>query len=426
MKSNRRSLAIILAVVAVAFLAYFILVPGPFAQPPGPGGPPGMAGGPPGMAGGPPGMMGRPGMGMGAAGLQWTENEMPKDLLMTYAKFLGQTGLMPVPIPKAFLRDEEGTPQKYTRTGWQQLYNLYEVAVEDIGSPGGRLSREINTQLAVQDNEVEAIEELYRAALDDFWFEISYPTYMPSQVSQDAVTISIDVIMHVKESAQRRYGQLIYDRLKSFDNPGQHRTSFSFITYQGGYWHPYTFQLSPEAVSRWASLWSQNQVRLQLLDSVGDVLSSQVQSAGHSSDTPTQMVYPPEIRNTPEHGYLSAAQRTNFSGGTFRADYAEGWRYTFQFTLGRRQLARLDKAEAQLIGDDGKVHSHTLVRGTRRGPYAGELPAAAGAAQAGAAAGGGVPSGPGAPAAPGMGGPPGRVGPGAQLPPAPPAMPGML
>ncbi len=421
MKSNRRRLAIILAVAAVAFLAYFILVPGPFAQPPGPGGPPGMMGGPPGMMGGPPGMPGMMGgPGMGAAGLQWTETEMPKNLLMTYSKFLGQTGLTPTPIPEAFLRDKKGTPQKYTRTGWQQLHNLYEVAVEDIGSHGGRLSREIRTQLAAQDNELEALEKLYQAALDDFWFEISYPTYTPSQVSQDAVTISLDVIMHVKESAQRRYGQLIYDHLKSFDNPGQHRTPFSFITYQGGYWHPYTFQLSPEAVSRWGSLWSQNQVRLRLLDLAGDVLGSQVQSAGHSSSTPTQMVYPPEIRHTPEHGYLSAAQRTNFSGGTFRADYAEGWQYTFQFTLGQRQLARLDKAEAQLIGDDGKVHSHTLVRGTRRGPYAGELPAVAGAA------GGGAPGGPGGPAAPGIGGLPGMAGPGAQLPPVPPGMPGML
>ena len=185
------------------------------------GGAPGTMGGPPGLErimGGAPGMrgmMGRPGIGMGAAGLRWTESEMPEDLLMTYAKFLGQTGLPPTPIPQAFLRDEEGKPQKYTRTGWQQLYNLYEVAVADMGSHGGRLSREIKTQLVVQDNEVEAVEELYQAVLDDFWFEISYPTYTPSQVSQDAVTISIDVIMHVKESAQRRYGQLIYDRLKA-------------------------------------------------------------------------------------------------------------------------------------------------------------------------------------------------------------------
>ncbi len=404
-------------------------------MPPGPGGPMG----PPGM--GMPGPGGR--MGAGAQGLTWTENEMPEDLQMTYPEFLRKEGLMPVPIPKDLLRDEEDKPKQKSRTHWRQLHNLYkearppEEARAAIGSHGRRLLREIQTQLAVERKESQAINDLYQSALGGFWFEIGYPTYTPSAVTSDNVSISIDVVMHVKESLQRSYGKTIHNRLKKFDNLGEHRTAFSFITYAGGYWHPHTLQLSPAAVAEWGSLWSQNEVRLRLLDGTGRAVASQTQPAGHSSNTPTQIVYPPEVRLTPEHGYLSAAQQTNFSGGKFQADYTKGWRYTFQLPLSLQQLARLDKAEAQLIGADGEAHSTSTVRGTRHGPYAGQLPGAAAAPTRGAGMPGVGPEmgGPGMPPGPEMGrpgGPPpmppgaGRVPPGARVPGPPPPMPGML
>ena len=421
MKLNRRAVFAIVVLVATTFIAYFLFVPGPLAQPPGP---PGQRGAP--GFGGPPGV----GRGMEPVGsaLTWTETPMSEDLQMTYDEFRRKEGLMPVRIPRAFLRDEAGQPRTYSRTEWQQLHNLYREVRPPVelravlGSRGGRLVQEVQTQLAVELKEKAAIQKLYAAALDSFWFEIGYPTYVPSQVTTEGVTISLDVLMHVKKSAQRSYGDLINKSLKRFNNIGQKRMPFSFITYQGGYWHPIVFRLSPEAVAEWEWLWPQNQVRLRLLDGNGELITSQTQPAGHSSSTPTQMVYPPEIRLTPEHEYLSTAQRLNFSGGKFRMDYAEGWRYTFQVPLTLRQLILLDKAEAQLIGADGEVHSSTLVRGTRRGPYAGDIsltPPGALGVEAGVAPEAG---------SPGPGVPPGarRAGPGAQLPPPPPAMPGML
>lgn len=432
MKPKRRVIFIAIVAAVIAFFGYFVLVPTPFAQPPGP-------------PMGPRGMPGRPGrMGVEGGALQWTESEMHEELQMTYSEFLRKEGLMPVGIPRDFLRDKKGKPRKYSRTGWQQLHNLYKEARAPeelralIGSHGGRLLREIQTQLAVERKELAAINNLYQAALGGFWFEINYPTYTPSAVSSYNVIISIDVLMHVKDSLQRSYGEKTYKSLKKFDNAGENRYPFSFITHQGGYWHPYTFQLSPQAVAQWGSLWAQNQVRLRLLDANNKILASQIQPAGHSANTPTQIIYPPEVRLTPEHEYLSAAQRTNFSGGKFRADYAKGWQYTFSLPLRLEQLARLDKAEAQFIGADGEVYSSTSVRGTRRGPYAGQLPMAAAAPTAavpgvrpGVPAAGpevgrpGMPPARARPGAPPI--PPGarRVPPGAQLPPLPPPMPGM-
>jgi len=398
--SNRRRAIIVLASVAIIGALTLVIVIHPLAQPPvdrptgssaggppmpggtlpGPGGGPPMPGGGPPMRGmGPPGMMGAPGGVGGGGNLRWEEHKMPKEKTMTYPEWLNRKGQRPVAIPKWFLREKDGKPRQYTDAEWYQLHTLYAAGKEERGGPGSRLSSEVRKQLAVQQKEAAIPELVYDAGLDHFYFRVTYPTYNIGQVTETGTTIYLDAIMQVAESFSRTYGEFVRKKLAPFSNPGPNRADFYLITYDRGYWRPYHFQLLPETISELNQLWAGNTIRMELLDSSGDVIASQTQSAGHSAETMSEIAYPPEIDLNPSYEYLTEAQRIDFAGNKLQIHNIHGWRYSFSFTLTLRQLAALDKVRVQLLDSDGDVRSESTIVGTRRAPYAGLLGGAAAA-----------------------------------------------
>ncbi len=387
--------------------------------------------GPPGM-GGPPGMMGAPG-GAGGANLRWEEHKMPKEKTMIYPEWLNREGQRPVAMPKWFLREEDGRPQQYTNAQWHQLHALYAAGREGKGGPGSKLSSEVQKQLAVQQKEATVPQPIYEAGLNHFYFRVTYPTYNIGQVTENGTTIFLDAIMQVAESLSRNYGDLVCSKLAPYSNPGPNRSDFYVITYERGHWHPYHFQLLPGTISELNRLWAGNTIKMELLDRSGGAIASQIQSAGHSAETMSEIAYPPEIDLNPGYEYLTAAQQIDFSGNKLQIRNIHGWRYSFSFTLNVQQLARLHKVRVQLLDIDRNVCSESTIVGTRKAPYAGLL-GGAGAAPTGLPSagmpgpGGMGPAGrpPGMPG-PGMMGQPGvRMPPAQQLPPVPPALPGMM
>jgi len=380
----------------------------------------------------PPGMMGARGGVGGAANLRWEEHEMPKEKTMIYPEWLNRESERPVAIPKWFLREEDGKPQQYTDAQWYQLHTLYSGVAREVqrGGPGGKLSSEVQKQLAVQEKEAELPQPIYEAGLNHFYFRVTYPTYDIGQVTEYGTTISLDAIMQVAESLSRNYGEMVRKKLAPYSNPGPNRFDFYLITYQRGPWQPCHFQLLPETVSELDRLWAGNTIRMELLDRSGGVIASQIQSAGHSTETMSEIAYPPEIDLNPGYEYLTEAQRIDFAGNKLEIHNIHGWRYSFSFTLNLQQLARLHKIRVQLRDNQGNVRSESTIVGTGKAPYAGLL-GGAGAAPtglpSGGAAGPGMMQPGGRPAGPGImerGG--ARTLPAQQLPPVPPALPGMM
>ncbi len=367
--NNRRRTIIVLASVAIIGVLTLIIATHPLAQPPT-----GM-GGPPMPGGGPPGMMGARGGGVGAANLRWEEHKMPKEKTMIYPEWLDREGRRPVAMPKWFLREEDGKPQQYTNAQWHQLHTLYIGVAEKVqrGGPGGKLSSEVQKQLAVQQKEATVPEPIYEAGLNHFYFRVTYPTYNIGQVTENSTTISLDAIMQVAESLSRNYGEMARNKLAPYSNPGTNRFDFYLITYQRGYWQPCHFQLLPETVSELNRLWASNTIRMQLLDRSGGAIASQIQSAGHSAETMSEIAYPPEIDLNPGYEYLTEAQQIDFAGNKLQIHDIHGWRYSFSFTLNLQQLARLHKIRVQLLDVGGDVRSENTIVGTARAPYAGLL-----------------------------------------------------
>jgi len=360
-------------------------------------------------------MMGVTGGVGGAGNLRWEEHKMPEEKTMTYPEWLNREGQRPVAIPKWFLREKDGKPQQYTNAQWHQLQTLYAAGKEDKGGPGGKLSSEIQKQLAVQQKEAQLPEPIYEAGLNHFYFRVTYPTYNIGQVTATGTTISLDAIMQVAESLSRNYGELVRKKLAPYSNPGPNRVDFYLITYQRGPWRPYHFQLLPETVSELNRLWAGNTIRMELLDRSGGAIASQVQSAGHSAETMSEIAYPPEIDLNPGYEYLTEAQRIDFAGNKLQIHNIHGWRYSFSFTLNLQQLARLHKVRVQLLDVDGDVRSESTIVGTARAPYAGLLGGAGAAPTALPSAG---MAGPGMMGT--MGGPGGRpMGPSSIRPPTP-------
>jgi len=394
--NDRRHTIIVLCGIALAGILTLIITTHPFAQPP-----PGMMGAPD-MGG--PGMTGARGGVGGAANLRWEEHKMPKEKTMTYPKWLAQEGQGPVPIPRWFLRDEDGKPKEYTDAEWHQLHTLYTGAAieerEAWGGPGGKLIREVQKQLVVEKKEAKLPQSIYEAGLNHFYFRVTYPTYNIGQVTEDGVNISFDVLMHVKESLQRSYGEFVCKKLGPYSNPGANRSDLYVITYQRGYWRPYHFRLLPETIAELNRLWAGNTVKMELLDLTDAVIASQTQSAGHSADTINEIAYPPEIDLNPGYEYLTEAQRIDFAGNKLQIHNIHGWRYSFSFSLDLPQLGRLHKVRVQLLDTDGKVRSESTIVGTAKAPYSGVWGAGAATAPA---AGAGPEAGLGLP---GLGGPP--------------------
>jgi len=344
------------------------------------------------MPGGMPGMMGGGAAGAGADTLRWEEHKMPEEKTMGYPEWLNKQRLDAVPIPRWFLREEDGKPKKYTDAQWYQLYTLYTGVAEraERGAPGGKLISEVQKQLVVQKKEAALPQPIYEAGLDHFYFQVTYPTYNIGQVTEDGATISLDALMHVSDSLQRSYGDFACKKLAPYSNPGTNRSDFYVITYQRGHWRPYHFQLLPETISELNRLWAGNAIKLELLDRSGGAIASQTQSAGHSAETINQIAYPPEIDLNPGYEYLTEAQRIDFAGNKLQIHNIHGWRYSFSFTLDLQQLARLHKVRVQLLDVDGDVRSESTIVGTAKAPYAGVwggAGAAVSAAGAGPAAG---------------------------------------
>ncbi len=377
-------------------------------------------------------MMGMEGTTIAGVGgvLTWEEHEMPEELTIPYRQWLAQEGRSRAPIPEWYVLQEDGTPKKYTPAQWYQLHTIYEgveAAARERpteGAVGGKLLGEVQTQLVVQRQEWELPRPIYEAGLDDFYFQVTYPTYNIGEVTQDAVTISLDVIMRVKESLSRSYGEFVRKKLAPYSNPGPNRTDFYVVTYQRSYWRPYNLKLLPPTIAELNRLWGGNTIGLELLDRADEVIASATQSAGHSAETINHIAYPPEIDLNPSHQYRTGAQLIDFAGNKLQLHNIHGWRYSFSFTVNLQQIARLHKVRVQFLDTEQEVRSENVFVGTSKAPFAGLL-GAPGAARGPGAPGEGFEDeemmGPGGAPPPGV-----RLPPAQQIAPAPPALPGMI
>jgi hypothetical protein len=278
-------------------------------------------------------------------------------LLMTYPEFLARRGLRPSPIPEALLRDEEGQPKQRTDAEWAQLDELYagSAVKEEAPKPGrtgSALLQQVQQQLAVIKKENLAVARAFAAAGDGFTFEVGYPQYDRAAVNAQNLPVRIGVLMHVKPSLQKSYGATVYRLLKPFDNYGTDRRPFTFVTYQGGYFHPSTFTLHPTSIALWNALWATPQVALVLQDSRGKPVegASGTANAGLNGNAPALIAYPPEIRRTPYFDYVMPMADRDFTGSRrIQVDFARGWYYEYNFTLDLEKLALLDRASATLV-----------------------------------------------------------------------------
>ncbi len=380
------------------------------------------------------------GMGMGGGqgpsghSYQWVENEMPEGLLMTYGEFLDEEGQAPVPIPEVYLMDENGTPKRYTKNMWYSLARVYEDRPVDaseppVGTPGGRLWAQVYKEAAVKHNEVNAIFGRWQDALSNFWFEVGYPRIGPQLLEYnwerksmrnpdgtirwsrweaslpDSFTITVPVVMHVKDKCRQTYGKKFFNAMKKFDNKGPGRAPFSFVTYEGGMYRPHTFYLAGETIQLWRDLWAgdRTQVQLRLFDPTGKEIVRAAQASGLQPELFTQMLHPPTIYYQPRYRLLLPPEDDRFNGGRLKLDGKEGWYFEFEFTLSRDELKALDDAKARLIVNGGPAQRMKYIT-----PPGGGQQAGVGGAEMGM--GGGMP---------GMGGEMGMGMPGAG-----PAMPG--
>lgn len=374
----RRLLGYVAAVLIAGLASYAVFITKPFAQPMMEGPDMGMPG------------MDMPGMDMPGVGVttaaghqyQWTEVEMPDELLMTYGEFLAQEGQAPVPLPEVYLIENDGTPKRLTRNGWYQLARVYTdrpVVIETamVGTPGGRLWNEVYLEAAVKHNELNALWDRWVDALSNFTFQVGYPRIGPQLLTYDwqrkgirnpdgtvrwrrweatlpeSFTITIPVVMSVKPGCQRNYGRKFYNAMRKFDNKGHGRSPFMFMTYDGGHYQPHTFYLADETIQAWNALWQGVNVQLRLFNPRREEIVRAAQPSGLTPALFTQMVHPPTIYYEPRYRLLMPREDDTFHGGRLNLDGREGWYYEFEFTLNREQLRALDDARARLVVDGG-------------------------------------------------------------------------
>lgn len=422
----RRVLMILGAITLALAACVGVFVTQPFAQEMmGPGMDMGMAGGP-----------GGGGAGAGGHSYQWTENAMPEELLMNYGEFLAQEGQAPVPLPEVYLMEEDGTPKRYTRNMWYSLARVYADETLDVpqpltGQPGGKMWNQVYLEAAVKHNEVNVIWERWKDALTNFWFEVGHPRIGPQLLRYDwerkamhnpdgtvrwgrweatlpdSFTITVPVVMHVKDGCQKNYGRKFYNALKKFDNPGHGRSPFEFVTWDGGAYRKARFYLADETIQVWNDLWGRVQVQLRLFDPEGKEIVRAAQPSGLTPGLFTQMLHPPTIYYNPRYRLLLPPDDQKFNGGRLNLDGKEGWYFEFEFTLTKDQLKALDNAAARIVVDGGPPEQMKFI-----GPVPG---GAAGGA-------GGAGMGPGGAGMPGMGGE--TPGMGGEMPGMGPAMPG--
>ncbi|MCE5218231.1 hypothetical protein LLH03_14500 [bacterium] len=444
----KRLLPYAIAIVVVGFACSVVTVTKPFAQGEPSAAPPtdAASGAPPEAASGSP--SGEPGAGPaqgaaggGGAGYSWSEATMPEELLMTYGEFLTQEAQAPVPLPEFYLLEDNGTPKKYTRNQWYGLSRIYadqpvKPDVKLVGTPGNSLWNQVYLEAAVKHNEVNAMWSCWQDATTNFWFEVGYPRIGPQLLQYDwtrkairnpdgtirwgrweatlpdRFTIVVPVVMHVKDRCQQTFGTRFYNRMKPFDNMGDGRSPFKFMTYSGGYYRPNTFYLADEAIQVWAGLWSDLRVQLRLFDPTNTEVVRAAQGSGLSPAIFTQMVHPPVINYQPRYRLLLPHEDDRFKGGRLALEGQEGWYFEFSFTLTRDQLRSVTNAEARLV---------CMVNGAPTPPQRMKFLAGAAGAAGGAAGAAGAPGAPGAPS--GMPGEPGAPGGSAEAPSGSPSEP---
>jgi hypothetical protein len=390
---------------------------------------------------GEPGMPGAPGGGGAAGGtFEWKTYPPPPELTITYDQWLMQTGNKPAAIPQAFLIDEKATPPvpaKHTPNEWFQLQRIYAGRGAEEGPVEGRVGKAVmrwfEPWAAVKVTQATALVAAYRAGLKSFTFEVGFPvsagvTFDSSTASVTQVNnIIIPVIMRVRPSAQKGYGELVYRKMKKFDCLGHGRDTgsdvvntsapFSIITYKGGYWQPRVINLEPEMGGIWNDLWSGNRVRLTLLDRQNKTIATAEQSAGHNGSILGKILYPDKIYYSPRYKLVIPPEGRRFGGGKWHVSGTKGQVYAFSFSMPAADARRIHNAKVEYVGTPNALD---LARGRLSTATMPAPPSAGGSSGGGAAAGAGPggPEGAGGPGAPPAG--PGAMPGGPGMPPPPP------
>ena len=392
-----------------------------------------------------PGAPGAPGAAGGAAGgtFVWKTYPPPAELTVTYDQWLAQTGNKRAALPAPFLIDDQTKqPAKLTPNEWFQLQRIYGERGAEVKGPvpgrvGTAMMKWFDPWAATKVTEAKALIAAYTAGLKSFTFEVGFPvsagmTFDPSTASVTQVNnIIIPVIMRVRPSAQKRYGELVYQKLKRFDCWGHGRdtgssvvnssAAFSIVTARGGFWQPRVLRLEPEMGAIWGALWSANQIKLTLYDRQNKEIASATQSAGHGAGILGDILYPNKIYYSPRYKMLIPPEGRKFGGGKWQISGTKGWVYAFSFSMPAGDARRIDHARVQYVGVKNPMD---LARGHLASATM-PAPPSAGGSSGGAAAGAGAPGeagGPGAPGGPGAmpGAPPGMAPPGGPAPGAPP------
>lgn len=370
----RRLLPYSLAILAALVLGSVVYVTQPFAQMEGEP-PPDVSGGPGGAPGGAP-------AGGGGPSFSWTDTKMPDDLVMNYGEFLAQEGQAPVPIPEFYLLEDDGTPKRYTRNEWYGLARIYAdhpLGTDrlPVGSPGGDLWNQVYLEAAVKHNEVNSIWNVWAASVDAFTLQTGYPRIGPQLLQYDwtrkairrpdgtiryerweatlpdRFQIVVPVVMRVKEDVRQSFGRRFYAAMKQFDNMGDGRSPFKFMTFEGGHFRTITFYLADEAIRVWEDMWTRLRVQLRLFDTKDQQMAFAEQGSGISPAIFTQLVHPPVIRYQPRYRLLMPGEDDKFKGGRLNLEGTEGWYFEFNFTLNREQLKSLNNASARLTINGG-------------------------------------------------------------------------
>jgi len=279
--------------------------------------------GAPGMPGAMPGMgmemggmagMGMPG-GAGPAGgggaFQYEDIPAPEHLLMTYDEFLQKEGVPRVPIPDAYVLDDQGKPRRLTANEWHQLTRIYQEGVvtaaeAERGRVGGPMADQVRAEVDHIEKEQAAIRELYAWAVNHcFTAKISQPVLETvTQSNADNATVRVHVVVQSTKDFPTRVAQ----RLQPLSVPGMPwrdsatpgarigsaagRARMDIVTRERGLTRPAKLYLDAEAIGLWNQLWSGTEIRVALLDSADKAIAEQTLPAGLDGGICVQMLYP--------------------------------------------------------------------------------------------------------------------------------------
>ncbi|MFP3905349.1 MAG: hypothetical protein ACLFWB_13980 [Armatimonadota bacterium] len=319
-----------------------------------------------------PGM--EPGMGMGggrdgggAAGLQWTEEEPPEELTMTYDEYISRTGNVPT-VPDDLTQDEDGNPKQETFNTWSQLQRVYGEAraVEEVpaGRVGGPIEKQMRGEIAYGMKLFRELARLYEMSKNGFSCKVGHPISVYGTNLPEEIPTQVPVILQVKPWFQKSFGTKCYNALKKYDRPetrmggeGPQINAMPIVTYQHGYWRPIHLQLgvytAPIAVSFWNDLWSRNRIRLTIFNKLGEEIYSEEQPANQGASILYSIANPPELRYQPRYRMLLPTDDLAFNGGRLNLNGTKGWMVMFDISSMPRHVSRqMDTAKAEFIIQD--------------------------------------------------------------------------